>query len=74
MSKLLIDQYKQIFNTLRKGVTKYGPAPVERFVKILNMTISLSVSPARLMPLSIAPDMRSDTANTTNRRHGLFTL
>ena len=27
MSKLLIDQYKQIFNTLRKGVTKYGPAP-----------------------------------------------
>ena len=27
MSKLLIDQYKQIFNTLRKGVTKYGLAP-----------------------------------------------
>ena len=27
MNKLSIDQYKQIFNTLRKGVTKYGPAP-----------------------------------------------
>ena len=32
MSKLLIDQYKQIFNTLRKGVTKYGPAPHKLFL------------------------------------------
>ena len=27
MNKLSLDQYKQIFNALRKGVTKYGPAP-----------------------------------------------
>ena len=47
---------------------------VERFVKLLNMTTSLSASPVRLIPSLTVPVTHSVTANTTNKRHGSFIL